>query len=182
MGQLEWRAIAPRLFRNVGGQGLLVFRVNQAGQATYLLFDSDPSVAYAKLAWYETPAFMVGCAALLVVFQLWTMGLWSFYAFRHVPRRSQQNTPSLIARLSAVGMQLCLLSYASAVLWLGANNRLFRHSAADWCLALHLLGLERSLLGDQWSASLYTGRPGWAGFALGALSLAHVADQRLILR
>jgi CubicO group peptidase (beta-lactamase class C family) len=155
LGQQQWRAIAPQLFHNVNGQELLVFRTNQAGQATYLLFDSDPSVAYVKLAWYETPAFMTGGAVLLLILQLWTFGLWSFYAFRHVRRRSRQNTPQLLARLMAVGMSLCLLVYSSVLIWLCMTNTFCYGLSTGFSVLLAIAYLGILLLLGVWLFTLF---------------------------
>ncbi len=155
VGQAQWQPIGPNLLHNRNSQELLVFRTDAKGQATYLLFDSDPSVAYVKLSWYEYPVFILGLLIVLLAFQLGTFGLWSFYAFRHVQQRSRQNTPKLLARLAAAGAHLCLLVYSGILFWMCMSNAFCYGIGATSYLLASVAYLGALLLIGTWIFAIF---------------------------
>jgi hypothetical protein len=62
--------IEPLLFREVDGQDKLAFRQDEHGNITHLFVGSVPYMAFEKLAWNETPAFVLalvgGCATVFL--------------------------------------------------------------------------------------------------------------------
>ncbi|RFU86116.1 class A beta-lactamase-related serine hydrolase [Streptomyces triticagri] len=61
----HWVQVRPGLFREKGGQDRIAFRDGRLSIA------SDPSVAYQRLPWYESPVLhqrvLIGCLAVLVL-------------------------------------------------------------------------------------------------------------------
>jgi len=77
----RWAEVDPLVFREVDGQGNMgqenmVFRENEHGRVTNLFFGRRPTVAYIRLAWYETPTFQVGVLAISVALFLSAIVLW----------------------------------------------------------------------------------------------------------
>jgi len=75
----KWVEIEPFVFRPLDGQRLLVFHEDNHGRISHMFADKIPTVAFARLAWYETEAFQVGllatCAALFLSALLsWLIG------------------------------------------------------------------------------------------------------------
>ncbi len=55
--------VAPGLFRQVDGQGTLVFREDERGRVVRAAYDFDPHEVLIRMAWYETPPFHLAVAA-----------------------------------------------------------------------------------------------------------------------
>jgi hypothetical protein len=72
----RWVEVKPLIFREAGGQDTMVFREDGQGRITALFFDSSPTGAFVRLAWYETPAFHIGLLAVCVVIFLSAIVLW----------------------------------------------------------------------------------------------------------
>jgi len=62
--------VEPLVFREVDGQGLLLFREDARGRVTYGFYDYDPHKVFIKLAWHETLNFqlaiLISCALIFV--------------------------------------------------------------------------------------------------------------------
>lgn len=62
--------IEPLLFREVDDQDTLAFRQDGQGKITHLFLGNVPYMAYEKLAWHETPRFMLlllgGCGLIFL--------------------------------------------------------------------------------------------------------------------
>lgn len=65
----RWEPVGPQLFQEAGGQDRFGFAVDDQGRVTALFTSADPTVAYERLAWYESPDLhlAVAGAALLVL-------------------------------------------------------------------------------------------------------------------
>jgi CubicO group peptidase (beta-lactamase class C family) len=61
----QFEPIGPALFREVGGEQLIAFRVDSSGHATHFL--SDPTVAAERIPWNESPSFWYPVLAMAMV-------------------------------------------------------------------------------------------------------------------
>ncbi len=127
-GQLyKWVETEPFVFRALEGQRQLAFREDSQGRVTHMFADKIPTVAFARLAWYETEPFQVAllsiCAALLLsALMCWAIG--AFINRRAGISRAQGSHPASRARLLAavvggldvlsLGMLLFTLSRSQA--------------------------------------------------------------------
>ncbi|MEV7596825.1 serine hydrolase domain-containing protein [Kitasatospora sp. NPDC089797] len=55
VGETQWEQVQPGLFQQVGGSAQIAFELNGAGEVVSMLTDSDPTIAYQPLAWYQSP-------------------------------------------------------------------------------------------------------------------------------
>lgn len=149
-GSKTWQIIGPQLFHQINGQELLVFRTDASGRATHLFFDSDPSVAYSRQPWYETPSFtylLLGANLLLLLAALLR---WPWAA---LPSRLSFGPPcqaSLgrkarpgLARVLALGMSLAFTLHWAGLQFLVSRGEL-RYGATfplSSVLALGYIGL-----------------------------------------
>jgi CubicO group peptidase (beta-lactamase class C family) len=78
----RWVEVEPLVFQETGSQDTMVFREDEQGRITALFFDSSPTWAFVRLAWYETPAFHAGLLAVCVVLFLSAIVLWPVGALR----------------------------------------------------------------------------------------------------
>jgi hypothetical protein len=73
LGKTEqrWVKVAPTTFRSVDGNERIAFRKPGSGVTTYLASDADPTSAYERLPFYETPrlhiVLLAGSLAVLVL-------------------------------------------------------------------------------------------------------------------
>jgi CubicO group peptidase (beta-lactamase class C family) len=127
----RWVEVEPLVFREVGGEGTLVFRENGQGRITHLFFDVPQTWAYVRLAWYETPAFHAGLLAVCVVLFLSAIVVWPVGAL--LGRRKREAgapRPSLsrLARWLAGGVGalsvLYLIGYPLALIVVARSNLL----------------------------------------------------------
>jgi hypothetical protein len=62
--------VEPLLFREVDDQDMLAFRQDSQGHITHLFLGNVPYMAYEKLAWHETPRFVLflvgGCGLIFL--------------------------------------------------------------------------------------------------------------------
>jgi CubicO group peptidase (beta-lactamase class C family) len=91
----RWVEVAPLSFREVGGQGILVFRADARGRITNMFFGNDAGVGYVKLPWYATTRFNGLLLLILVMLFLSSLVLW--------PRRRHEAGMQLVARWLLVG-------------------------------------------------------------------------------
>jgi hypothetical protein len=61
----QFEPVGPALFRQVGGDRLIAFRVDGSGHATHFL--SDPTVAAERVPWNESPSFWYPVLALALL-------------------------------------------------------------------------------------------------------------------
>jgi hypothetical protein len=65
--------VEPLLFREEDGSDLLAFRADGQGRATHAFSSLDPTSAFEKLAWYESPLLhfpLLGISYLLLLSEL----------------------------------------------------------------------------------------------------------------
>ncbi|MFD5465572.1 serine hydrolase domain-containing protein [Kitasatospora sp. NPDC127059] len=67
--ETQWEQVQPGLFQQVGGSAQLAFELNGDGDVVSMVTDSDPTIAYQPLAWYQAPELhqriAIGSLALL---------------------------------------------------------------------------------------------------------------------
>ncbi len=95
-----WIEQEPMLFREVGGSNLMAFRQDDAGRIKYLFLGSVPSIAFARLSWFEQPAFHGILAGTCVGLIASGLVLWPILAIRNFGRRFV-NSPPRTARVLA---------------------------------------------------------------------------------
>ncbi|WBP87692.1 serine hydrolase domain-containing protein [Kitasatospora cathayae] len=70
-GETQWEQVQPGLFQQVGGTARIAFELDGDGEVTSMLTDSDPTIAYEPLAWYQAPELhqriALGSLALLAL-------------------------------------------------------------------------------------------------------------------
>lgn len=129
----RWVEVEPLVFREVDGQGNMrqenmVFRENGQGRVTHLFFGGSTTVAYARLAWYETPALHVGLLAVCAALFLSAIVLWPIGALRDRGKGgagTPRPGPSCLARWLAGGTgALSLLYLIGYALVLSASDPL----------------------------------------------------------
>ncbi|MER7751523.1 serine hydrolase domain-containing protein [Kitasatospora sp. NPDC097643] len=77
--ETHWTQIQPGLFQEVGGTAQVAFQTDRDGDVVALLTDSDPTIAYQPLAWYQAPGLhqklALGSLAVLALTVLgWMIG------------------------------------------------------------------------------------------------------------
>lgn len=120
----EWRfvEVEPLYFRQVGGSFGIAFREDDRGRITHLFFDRFPSMAFEKLAWYETRGFHMALAlgCVLIFLSMIPAGLIRFIRDRR-PGSDRKPAPrgarvahSIILGISALNL-LFLVGFALGV-------------------------------------------------------------------
>jgi hypothetical protein len=91
---IRWVEVAPLVFQQVGGQGLLAFGTDAHGKVTTMFSGDQPILLFQKLAWYENPRIhLAGLGAALFVFVV-TIFSWSIAGLlRLLRRKSISRTP-----------------------------------------------------------------------------------------
>lgn len=67
-GEQRYAEVAPLLFQRVDGRDRLAFRMDETGRADLAFLESQPTIAFERLAWYETALFnqaLLGAILLL---------------------------------------------------------------------------------------------------------------------
>lgn len=89
LGVKQWVEIEPLVFRELGGQGILVFQENDQGRITHAFVNQFPYFGLVKLAWYQSPGFHYTLLGILMILFLSTLG-WPLSALsRLVCRRKK---------------------------------------------------------------------------------------------
>ena len=116
----DWVETDRLLFRAVDGQRLLAFREDGSGHISDMFAGKIPTVAFRRLAWYETEAFHVGVLVLCMLVLLSAVLSWSVAALlrrrRGVARTGERHSLSgarLVAGAVAVldGLSLGMLLF-----------------------------------------------------------------------
>ncbi|WP_244200463.1 serine hydrolase domain-containing protein [Micromonospora arborensis] len=93
----HWTPIGPRLFQERGGQDQLGFRVDGDGQVIALFDTTNPTIAYQRLAWWQSPTLhqllLVGALTVLLLTLL-------YYPIAALVRRLRRGSPSAGTRWS----------------------------------------------------------------------------------
>jgi hypothetical protein len=87
LGIKQWVEVEPFVFKELGGQGILVFQENDQGRITHAFVNQFPYFALVKLAWYQSPGFHYTLLAILMILFLSTLG-WPLSALYRLICRS----------------------------------------------------------------------------------------------
>lgn len=116
----RWEPVGPQLFQEVGGQDRLGFAVDDQGRVTGLFASANPTVAYERLAWYESPGLHLGVAgAALLVLLPALLGWPVAAAWRAGRRRRAGLAPRDASRAAWSARCAQLLAWTTAALLVG---------------------------------------------------------------
>ena len=76
----EYVEIKPLTFKQIDGDGYLVFRGDDKGKITHMFFGLEGT---KKIGWYENPLIYLGLAGFSVIVFLVTIVIWVVNYFRH---------------------------------------------------------------------------------------------------
>jgi CubicO group peptidase (beta-lactamase class C family) len=118
----RWVEVKPLLFREVGGQDMIVFRADRKGRITNAFFNQIPILAGIKLAWYKTPGFHYSLLAISMILFLSTLG-WPISALSRLFCERRQQVPGApwLVRLIAGGMALLYIIFLIGMLSVVSN-------------------------------------------------------------
>jgi CubicO group peptidase (beta-lactamase class C family) len=129
---IRWVEVAPLVFREVGGQGLLAFHTNAQDQVTAMFSGDQPIQVFQKLAWYENPVVHLaglGLALLIFIATLvtWTIGglLRRMRRYRLISSTSLERWGRYLAggvillNLTIIGLVVSVLAGDDSVMQLG---------------------------------------------------------------
>jgi CubicO group peptidase (beta-lactamase class C family) len=104
---IRWVEVAPQVFQEAGGQGMLAFQLDAHGQVTGMFYGDQPIHEFHRLAWYQDPQVrLAGLGLALLVFVV-TLAIWILGALLRVGGRRMAARPlERWARLLAVGLIL----------------------------------------------------------------------------
>lgn len=74
-GPQRWVEVEPLVFREAGGQDILVFRTDSRGRVTHMFPGNGASMGYVKLPWYACPEFQVPLLVALAALFLSSLAL-----------------------------------------------------------------------------------------------------------
>jgi hypothetical protein len=128
---IRWVEVAPLLFQEVGGQGLLAFTTDAEDRVTTMFSGDQPIQVFQKLAWYENPMIhLAGLGLVLFVFLI-TLVWWSFAGLLRLMRRRRNSYASLerwsrylaggviLLNLTIIGFVVSVLAGDDSVMQLG---------------------------------------------------------------
>ena len=128
---IRWVEVAPLLFQEVGGQGLLAFSTDAEDRVTSMFSGDQPIQVFQKLAWYQNPMIhLAGLGFVLMVF-ITTFVLWSFAGLLQLIRRGRNSYTSLerwgrflaggviLLNLTIIGLVASVLAGDDSVMQLG---------------------------------------------------------------
>ncbi|MEU4581429.1 serine hydrolase domain-containing protein [Kitasatospora aureofaciens] len=115
VGETQWEQVQPGLFQQVGGSGRIAFELDGDGDVTSMLTDSDPTIAYEPLAWYQAPELHQRIAlGSLVVLVLTVLG-WGLAAVVRAARgkgRAGQPAARLLGWLTGAVLVVATAGFA----------------------------------------------------------------------
>ena len=108
----QWVEVEPYIFMESGGDNKLVFEPDEDGNVTRLFIDSNPTNAYIKVHWFETPSFtyalLVVCGILFVTTLRWPVGAMFRKACK---KRKEENPAPRTFRWAAGGLSFLYLVF-----------------------------------------------------------------------
>lgn len=129
---IRWVEVAPLVFREVGGQGLLAFHTNARDQVTAMFSGDQPIQVFQKLAWYQNPmVHLAGLGLALLIFiatlVAWTIGglLRRMRRYRLISSTSLERWGRYLAsgvillNLTIIGLVVSVLAGDDSVMQLG---------------------------------------------------------------
>jgi hypothetical protein len=128
---IRWIEVAPLLFQEVGGQGLLAFDTDAEDRVTTMFSGDQPIQVFHKLAWYQNPMIhLAGLGLVLLVF-ITTLVWWSFAGLLRLISRRRNSYTSLerwsrslaggviLLNLTIIGLVVFVLAGDDSVMQLG---------------------------------------------------------------
>jgi CubicO group peptidase (beta-lactamase class C family) len=128
---IRWVEVAPLLFQEVGGQGLLAFSTDPEDRVTTMFSGDLPIQVFQKLAWYQNPMnHLAGLGLVLLVF-ITTLVLWLFAGLLRLIRRRRNSHTALerwgrflaggviLLNLTIIGLVASVLAGDDSVMQLG---------------------------------------------------------------
>jgi CubicO group peptidase (beta-lactamase class C family) len=76
----DWIEVEPLVFRQVDGQGLLIFEEDARGNVIRAYQDIDPHEAQIRMAWFEDPTLLMAAGGLCLILFLSTLIGWAVAA------------------------------------------------------------------------------------------------------
>lgn len=76
----DWIEVEPLVFRQVDGQGLLIFEEDARGNVIRAYQDIDPHEAQIRMAWFEDPTLLMAAGGLCLLLFLSTLIGWPVVA------------------------------------------------------------------------------------------------------
>jgi len=122
-GRQHYVEVEPLVFREVGGQDMLIFVEDEQGNITYGSVNSVPRLAIEKMAWYETPELHMPLLMITVLVFVSFLIAAPISAIRNRRRGGDakpQPGPARSARWLAVGVSgLLVLFTAGLFIYMG---------------------------------------------------------------
>jgi len=112
-GRQHYVEVEPLVFREVGGQDMMIFREDEQGQITYGSVHSVPRIAIEKLAWHETPGFHMPLLMVTVLVFVSFLIAVPISALRN--RRRGVDTEARLACWLAVGVSALLVLFTAGL-------------------------------------------------------------------
>jgi CubicO group peptidase (beta-lactamase class C family) len=116
----DWIEVEPLVFRQVDGQGLLIFEEDARGNVIRVYQDIDPHEAQIRMAWFEDPTLLMAAGGLCLMLFLSTLIGWAVAALvdrRQGKTRATTREARTARRLMAAISTLHLL----CPLWMGVT-------------------------------------------------------------
>lgn len=116
LGARQWRPIEPLVFREVGGQDVLVFKQDARGRVTRAFLNSNPLFGLVKRPWFKSPTLHGAFVVLAVVLFLSTL-FWPLRGLARLVCRGPQpeKKSPWILRLPALIMSLLFLGFIAGL-------------------------------------------------------------------
>ena len=117
-GRQQYAEVEPLVFREVGGQDMLIFVEDEQGNITYGSVNSVPRLAIEKMAWYETPGFHMPLLMVTVLVFVSFLIAALISAIRNRRRGGDtkpQTAPVRLARWLAVGVSALLVLFTAGL-------------------------------------------------------------------
>ncbi len=144
----QWVEVEPLVFKEVGGQGTLVFTEDADGHIERLYVSSAPIMAFLKLRWFETPSFHIFLVSLFGLIFL-SAFLWPVRAvFRRICGGPDEERPApMAARWLALGMSALGLIFMVGTAMMFKNYEQFMFGIPLTMKILLVLPLAAIVLG-----------------------------------
>lgn len=146
----RWAAIGPDHFRQLDGEGIMVFHRDENGRIQHMFYSDMAAVAFTRLAWYQTTPFHLGLLLITLLVFVTAVIAWLLGYRRRQPVGREAALAGLLGLLNllfVVGL-FWVLQTRSFDLIFGPTPLIYLISAIPLlALCLTLLLLLLTLLG-----------------------------------
>ncbi len=124
-GARTWVERRPEVYEEVGGNDMLVFRVDEDGRATHMFRHSSGPSTYERVPWYETLTVLqavlgAGVVAFLSVLLLWLGGpVWRRWRGGTVPSDRERAARWLLGTVSLLWLAVLVIFLLA---WINFNG------------------------------------------------------------